>query len=123
GRGLVVAGNERTARDAARDRAGAGTLGNGVQKPGGAAGGSGGVGIFGDFDVPGALADGDAGKRCLILRLEPALRVNCMRRGEERQQPGAEDRKSWQRNLKSSGHVQSLLGSTFFLGDADPSSI
>ena len=74
GGGGIIGRHQRAVDDAALRGAGAGAAGERLQQPRGAAGGGGGKLVVGDIDGPGALADGNAGQRRLILRIEPALR-------------------------------------------------
>ena len=63
-----------------------------LQQPRGAALGGGRKRVVADFDGPGALADGDAGQRGLVLGIEPALRGGRLRR--QRQQRGGAEAKT-----------------------------
>src|SRR5207237_602400 len=74
GRGLVGERHQRAIDDAALRLARTGAVGDGFQEARGAANGAGAIGIFGNVDIPGAPADGDAGQRGLILRFQSALR-------------------------------------------------
>jgi hypothetical protein len=73
GRGLVGVGDQRTIDDAPLRRAGAGALRESLEQACRAALRGGRVGIIANLDRPGAATNRDAGKRRLILRIEPAL--------------------------------------------------
>ena len=77
----VVGRHQRAGDDAALGGASAGAAGERLQQSGGAAGGGGGKLVVRDVDGPGALADGNARQRGLILRIQPALRGGGLRRG------------------------------------------
>ena len=74
GGGVVIGRDQRAVDDAALRRPRSGTAGERLQQARRAAEGGGGERVVGYVDGPGAAADGNAGQRRLILRVEPALR-------------------------------------------------
>ena len=105
GGGGIVGRHQRAVDDAALRGAGAGAAGKGLQQPRGAAGGGGGKLVVGDIDGPGALADGNAGQRRLIARIEPALRERGGAAPASSQQPAHKPASARSANVAGRGEI------------------